>query len=63
MHLLFNAIRTVTFFETILSTLRAFTSTPRTDLFFYYYKQAGKKFLLTFNFFHKEAFQLASVDL
>ena len=61
MHLLFKAIRTVTFFETILSTLRAFTSTPRTALVFYYYVQAGKTFLLTFIFIHKEAFQLASV--
>ena len=61
MHLLFKAIRTVTFFETILSTLRAFTSSQRTAPFFYYYVQAGKKFILTFIFFHKEAFQLASV--
>ena len=61
MHLSFNAIRTVTFFETILSTLRVFTSTPRTALFFYYYAQARKTFLVTFTFFYKEAFQLASV--
>ena len=61
MHSLFKAIRTVTFFGTILSTLRAFTSTPRTALFFYYYVQAGKKCMLTFVFFHKEDFELASV--
>ena len=60
MHLLFKAILTVTFFETILSTLRAFTSTLATTLFCYYFVPAGKKFLLFFNSFHKEAFQLAS---
>ena len=60
MHLLFKAILTVTFFETILSKLRAFTSTLVTTLFCYYFVLAGKKFLLTFNSFHKEAFKLAS---
>ena len=61
MHLLFKAIRTATFFETILSMLKAFTSTPQTALFCYYYVQAGKKNSIKFYFFHKEAFQLASV--
>ena len=58
MHLLFKAIRTVTFLETILSKLRAFAYTLRTALFCYYYVQAGKKAS-----FHKEDFQLASAHL
>ena len=60
MHLLFKATLTLTFFEAILSTLGAFTSTLVTTVFCYYYVPAGKKFLLIFNSFHKEVFQLAS---
>ena len=59
MHLLPRVIRTLTFLEAILSTLKAFTSTLQTAFFCYYYVQAGKKsFLLNCNFFDKEAFQL-----
>ena len=48
MHLLFKAILTLTFFETIISTLGAFTSTLVTTLFCYYFVPGGKK--IAFNF-------------